>query len=147
MFLKLINFLFNAGYFDEYASVEVFLSEVVVEDKKNAIKIFCYDKDNNIFEFYGDSNIKKDYDRVKVYKDDKEYNYDLSLIKNYEVNPSNIELLRSDKVINTKFGRLITDDKSYYNFFSKDIAYQTIINSEEKLDSKVIVSEINKLFI
>ena len=109
------------GNFDEYANV--FIEEADDQDRVTIFK--CRDKDDYMIYFYGMSPDKKN--RLKLSKRKYNYNfrYDLSMAKNNELNKDNIELTRSDYILDTKYGRLATDRNSFYNLFvGKDKVYR-----------------------
>jgi len=109
------------GNFDGYANV--FIEEADDEDRVTIFK--CQDKDDFMIYFYGMSPDKKN--RLKLSKRKYNYNfrYDLSMAKNNELNEDNIELTRSDYILDTKYGRLATDRYSFYNLFvGKDKVYR-----------------------
>lgn len=74
--------------------------------------------------------------------------YDLFLCKKYVLTNDNIDLIKTNKIYNFKFGRLITDEKSFYNIFlGNDICYQIEIDFKEKkiISAQNLLDYLNKL--
>lgn len=138
---NLINALKLLGKFDRKVEVELY----DVTEKK--IIVCCTDLYNNIFLFYIDSEDKKDHTKIIKNTNENDTCYDISLSKKFELNSENIKLIKKDKVISFKNGRLITDGKSFYHLFLGDNITYTI--ETEKLDNQIdidnIIEMLNKL--
>lgn len=67
--------------------------------------------------------------------------------KKSDITPDNIELTKSGKIFNFKFGRLITDNKYFYCLFmSGDIVYQVSENFDKDLTTDII-KKVNELSV
>lgn len=147
IYLKLISALQHLGHFDEEKNeVEIYDSVETEENKK--IRLWCSDFDDNLFIFYAKSNDKKDIFKIAKETNEKTIEYDLSLAKKYDITSDNIELTRTGKILNFKFGRLITDDKSFYSLFmSGDLVFQVSGDFDKELTNDIIVKLNNFLVI
>lgn len=120
--------------------------EVFEEKDNNNIKLWFSDNDFNLYIINLISEEKKDLTYIKKISNNEEVVYDLSLAKKFTLNKDNINLLKTDKIYNTKFGRLITDNKSFYSLFlGNNTCYQIEIgfNSENYIEISDIISLIN----
>lgn len=147
IYLKLISVLQYLGHFDEEKNeVEIYDSVEIEENKK--IRLWCSDLDDNIFIFYAKSNDKKDIFKIVKETNEKTIEYDLSLAKKYDITSDNIELTRTGKILSFTFGRLITDDKSFYSLFmSGDLVFQVSGDFDKELTNDIIVKLNNFLVI
>lgn len=147
VYLKLISSLQKLGHFDEAKNeVEIYDSVETEENKK--IRLCCSDLDDNIFIFYATSNDKKDIFKIVKETNEKTLEYDLSLAKKYDITSDNIELTRTGKILNFKFGRLITDNKNFYSLFmSGDLIFQVSGDFDKELTNDIIVKLNNFLVI
>lgn len=138
---KLLSALQSLGEFDGKAEVDIYDSVEKEEGKK--IRLWCSDLSDNLFIFYAISNERNDMLKIIKETNDESYEYDLLLAKKFNITSENIELTKCGKVNNFKFGRLITDDKSFYSLFmGGDIVYQISGNFDKVLTS-CIVNRLN----
>lgn len=127
---------------EEYL-VEIY--DVRVVDKNNKVRLCFTDETGNIFIIYGKSNDKKDNLLINKSSNEKDCMYDISLAKKAEINKDNIELTRTDKTYGLKFGRLITDDKTFYSLFlGNEVVYQ-IEGDFDKGMKEALISKLNKV--
>lgn len=68
------------------------------ESKKN--RLWCSDLNDNLFVFYANSSDRKD--MLKIVKESNENinEYDLSLVKKFDITSDNVELTKTGKVFN-----------------------------------------------
>ena len=117
--------------------------EVLGLIEKENIKMLFSDKNFNMYIInLTDNNIN----HIKKISDNKELIYDLTLAKKFELNEENINFIKTDKVYNTKFGRLITDNKSFYSLFlGNNVGYQVEIEftDDNTIDLNNLLNIIN----
>lgn len=146
-YLRMLGFLQLLGNFDGKTEVD-FYEENNKDDKKN-IKIWLSDLEGNIFILTPYSTSRAELTIVEKLTNDNHFKYDLALAKKFNLTSDNVELTQTEFVSNFKFGRLITDNKSFYNLFLSDnVCYQIQINSssnDDNIDSKELLIELNKL--
>ena len=144
---RLLEGMLLLGNFTYSAKVEEY--ERTEKDQETKRKVFCTDLNGDLIMFYSSSIDKKDYLKISKVTYDGEKQYDLALAKKFELTPENIELTRTDKVNSFKYGRLITDNKTFYTLLlGNDIIYkieiekpnmgiaaQNILNMLNSLDS------------
>lgn len=147
IYLKLLDILQLLGNFSTKAEVELY--ETKESEEKQYTKLWCSDLDGNILIFCPISTLKSDKSIIEKLTNERHQMYDLSLLKKFNLTSDNVELTQTAKVSNFKFGRLITDNKSFYNLFLSDnVCYQIQINSSSNdgnIDSKELLIELNKL--
>ena len=143
----MLGFLQLLGNFDGKTEVD-FYEENNKDDKKN-IKVWLSDLEGNIFILTPYSTSRAELTIVEKLTNDNHFKYDLALAKKFNLTSDNVELTQTEFVSNFKFGRLITDNKSFYNLFLSDnVCYQIQINSssnDDNIDSKELLIELNKL--
>ncbi len=128
------------GNFEDKTFVELY----EINKEKGIITGAISDIDGNIFLINLLSSNKNNYTIIKVVSNINEKEYDLSLIKKSNLSKDNIELCRNGQLYDHKFGRLITDNKSFYSiFFPNNICYQIKTNSNNKLNIKSLLLTIN----
>lgn len=146
-YLRMLGLLQLLGNFDGKTEVD-FYEENNKDDKKN-IKIWLSDLEGNIFILTPYSSSRAELTIVEKLTNDNHFKYDLALAKKFSLTSDNVELTQTEFVSNFKFGRLITDNKSFYNLFLSDnVCYQIQINSSSNdgnIDSKELLIELNKL--
>lgn len=136
---RLVEGLKLLGSFDGKTEVEIYDTLTIGEDKK--VRLCCFDSNNNLFIFYGESFDKKDL--LKLTKEDNSgtIDYDLSLAKKFELSPGNIGFTRTGNIYGLKFGRLITNWSDFYSLYLRnDIGYQIQGDFSSSLDEKIIDS-------
>lgn len=120
IYSKIISSLQLLGDFVGRTSVEIYDS---VDDEQK-ILLCCEDENSNIFLFCGMSSNRKDRLKITKITNNSEEKYDISLSKKFLLTKDNIEFTRADKEYSFKFGRLVTDNNSFYSLFlSGDIGY------------------------
>lgn len=145
VYLKLMSGLQALGCFDGKIIVEIY--DCIETEKNKKIKLCCLDFDDNLYVFYALSSDKNDL--LKIYKETNENitEYNLALAKKVYITSDNIELTKSDKTFNFKFGRLITDNKNFYSLFmSGDIVYQVSGDFDKDITNDVI-RKVNELSV
>lgn len=145
VYLKLMSGLQALGCFDGKTIVEIY--DCIETEKNTKIKLCCLDLDDNLYVFYALSSDKNDL--LKIYKETNENitEYNLALAKKAYITSDNIELTKSDKTFNFKFGRLITDNKNFYSLFmSGDIVYQVSGDFDKDITNDVI-RKVNELSV
>ena len=117
--------------------------EVLGLIEKENIKMLFSDKNFNMYIIdLTDNNIN----HIKKISDNKELIYDLTLAKKFELNEENINFIKTDKVYNTKFGRLITDSKSFYSLFlGNNIGYQIEFDIDNSIIPEEIINSVNSM--
>ena len=107
------------------------------------------DLEGNIFILTPYSTSRAELTIVEKLTNDNHFKYDLALAKKFNLTSDNVELTQTEFVSTFKFGRLITDNKSFYNLFLSDnVCYHIQINSnsnDDNIDSKELLIELNKL--
>ena len=83
-------------------------------------KLWCSGLDGNILMFCLESMFKKDKTIIEKLTNESYRIYYLSLVKKFKLTSENIDLIQTSKVFNFKFGRLIIDEKGFYNLFLGD---------------------------
>lgn len=140
---RLTTALSLLGNFDNQVEIELY--DVFEKDDEKKERIWCSDKDENIFIFYASSTNKKDLLKIKKDTNDKTLDYDISLAKKFKLNKDNIEYTRSRNITNFKYGRFITDNKELYSIFmSENLGYQIIGDFDIDI-SELLISKLNKL--
>lgn len=140
---RLTTALSLLGNFDNQVEIELY--DVLEKDDEKKERIWCSDKDENIFIFYASSTDKKNLLKIKKDTNDKTLDYDISLAKKFKLNKDNIEYTRSGNIINFKYGRFITDNKELYSIFmSENLGYQIIGDFDIDI-SELLISKLNKL--
>ncbi len=140
---RLTTALSLLGNFDNQVEIELY--DVFEKDDEKKERIWCSDKDENIFIFYASSTDKKDLLKIKKDTNDKTLDYDISLAKKFKLNKDNIEYTRSGNITNFKYGRFITDNKELYSIFmSENLGYQIIGDFDIDI-SELLISKLNKL--
>ena len=140
---KILSALRLLGDFNE--KIDVDLYEIIEEDIQKKIKLSCFDLNDNLFIFYGQSSNKNEILKIKKFIGNQEYEYDIALAKKYKLNEENIEFIRTGNVLNFKFGRLVTDKNSFYSILlGEDVGYQIKGDFSQDLTSHIL-NEINRL--
>ncbi len=140
LYKKIIDTLDIIGFFDP-----VMIAEVYDRDKKRGrVDLALSDKDDNLFIITPRSNSKNDLTIVRRLCGDTEERYDVSIIKKNDVTTDNVDLCRCDKIYNTKFGRLITDRKTYVTaLFGDHNIYQMLSDFSNPIDVDTLLADIN----
>lgn len=144
LYYKIINTIELIGNFPIRNIIEIY--ETKDTKKEQYIKLYCTDLKDNIFIFCPISISKTDKTKIEKITDTDTITYDVSLSKKFEVTKENIDLLKANKIFNFKFGRLATDEKTYYNIFLGDnVCYKIQIDTTETINANEVLSELNKL--
>lgn len=130
-----------------YNKIQVELYDINEDKENKRIRLCFIDNSDNLFIFCPYSTTKNDRNKIKKITNDFTFTYDISLSKKFLLDKENINLIQCDEIYNTKFGRLITNNKTYYNLFlGNDICYQILIQNKDKnIEYKNIIEELNKL--
>lgn len=116
---KLLETLKVLGVFE--GPIEMFIHEQKEDEKQSFIKLWGFDKNDNIYIIYASSSNKNDLLIIEKQTDSGiDEKYDFSLAKNFTINSDNIDYLRTFKEYNFRYGRLITDQKIFYSLFLGD---------------------------
>ena len=147
LYQRILEALQLLGNFPTKTEVELYESKETEDE--NYSKLWCSDLDGNILIFYLESILKKDKTKIEKLTNDSYRIYDLSLAKKFKLTSENIDMIQTSKIFNFKFGRLITDEKSFYNLFLGDnVCYQIQINdNQEELNAKDLLTLLNQLEI
>lgn len=126
-YFSLISMLRILGDFDH--NIEVNLYEIIDTDDLAETILYCTDKNECIFLFKSDTSERKSQQKLKKISNLEEMEYDAVLAKKSIITSENIDLFRTGNVFDFKFGRLISDKKSFYSvFLGNNISYQIIGN-------------------
>ena len=144
LYNKLVNSLLFLGDFNK--DIVCNLYKEVDNKYESFTKLWCEDNNGNVFVFYITSKQRTDLNIITKLAEE-ETNYDISLIKKAKLNEDNVDLIKFDQVCNFKFGRLITDNKTYFNIFLKDnICYRvSLIGNEDVIHTNIIIDKLNNL--
>ena len=143
---KIIEFMNIVGTFP--VSVELNLYEVKKEkDNITDIIVYCTDFYHNIFIFSLYSNERNNLNIIEKSTDGGDTKYDVSLSNKYELTKDNVDLIKTDKQYNFKYGRLVTDEKSFYSIFlGNNKSYQLTINfKNDSLLKDDLLKKLNSL--
>ena len=89
--------------------------------------------------------MKKDWLKIIKETNEEELEYDISLAKKYSLNLENINFTRTKQIYDFKFGRLVTDEKTFYSLFlGSDIIYQILGNFNGNV-IKDLLNQLNEL--
>lgn len=145
IYLRILEFLQLIGNFDGKTEVELY--ETHDNEDKKEIKLWLSDLDGNIFILTPFSTSKADISKIEKLTNDDHLIYDLSLAKKFKLTSDNITLTQTGIKYDFKFGRLITDNKSFYNLFlSNNICYQLNIEFvEQAISIEKLISRLNQL--
>lgn len=139
----IINGLFLLGKFND--KIEVNIYDIINDDNDKEVILYCEDKEGSIFTFRSFSSKKDKIKRVMKISDISEIEYDFSLVKKHILTIDNIELTRTGKIFDFKYGRLITDEKTFYSIFlSGNVCHQIIIDVDTPI-TNMILYKLNKL--
>ena len=142
---KLLEGICVLGSFHKNIELELYNS--IKNDTNDKTIVYCTDLNGDLIMFYSSSTDKKDYLKISKVTYDGEKQYDLALAKKFELTPENIELTRTDKVNSFKYGRLITDNKTFYTLLlGNDIIYKIEIeNPNMGIAAQSILNMLNSL--
>lgn len=140
---KILRLLSIIGEFDK--KIEVFIYEIIDDDMEKTIKLFCTDNNDDIFIINGMTNNNSNIGLVEHIGNLEEESFNVVLSKKFEINEDNVCLLKTQKVFDFKYGRLITDNKSFYTIFiGDDICYQLLTN-ELNISNELLLKELNNI--
>lgn len=145
LYQRILEALQLLGNFPPKIEVELYDSKDTDEEKYS--RVWCSDLDGNILIFYLESSIKKSETIIEKLTNECHRIYDLSLAKKFKLRSENIDLIQTSKVLSFKFGRLITDEKCFYNLFlGNNVCYQIKIGgNQEFLEAEELLPLLNKL--
>lgn len=145
LYQRILEALQLLGNFPTKIEVELYDSKDTDEEKYS--RVWCSDLDGNILIFYLESSIKKSETITEKLTNECHRIYDLSLAKKFKLRSENIDLIQTSKVLSFKFGRLITDEKCFYNLFlGNNVCYQIKIGgNQEFLEAEELLPLLNKL--
>lgn len=146
IYKKIIDSISLLSNFDKKIDVDIY--DVKDTENENYIRLWCSDKNDNIFIFYVFSNNKKDLYKMIQLTNANEIIYDISLSKKFVLNKENINFIKSGNTYSFKYGRLITDEKTFYSIYLGDnIGYQIIIDfeNEDYILSENILNYLNDM--
>lgn len=141
LYKRIINTLNILGSFNSKIEVNVY------ELKDDCLKVWCTDLEDNIFIFNLKAKDKNELYMITHITNNFEKTYDISLAKKFELNKDNVNYIRSAKTYNCKFGRLITDEKTFYSvYLGNNIGFQLCINySPKRFIAEDILSYLNSM--
>ena len=140
LYTRIIDALSLIGDFDKQVVAEIFN-----EDKrKGRVDICITDNNEDLFILTCKSLNRNELPIIRKVSDKEDISYDVSLVKKAEIDNGNIELCRTGYVYGTKYGRLISDKKSFYSLFlgGNDI-YQVLGDFSKPIDVDKVIKLIN----
>lgn len=138
---RLCDFLRVAGNFKGKVLVDLY----EYDEENKIIKVIMSDLDDNIFVVCLSSKNRNDLFIVNKISDSDDIKYDLSLIKKNDFSDDNLKICKTDKLFTHKFGRLITDEKSFLSIFLPDnICYHIELSDGDDIKGYDIVNIINQ---
>ena len=143
---KIIEFMNITGIFP--VLVELNLYDVKKKnDNITDVIVYCTDFYHNIFTFSLYSDERNNLNIIQKSTNEGDVKYDVSLSKKYELTKYNVDLIKTDKQYNFKYGRLVTDEKSFYSIFlGNDKSYQLTINfKNDSLTKDDLLKKLNSL--
>ena len=144
---KIISALQVLGNFEKIIEFEIY--DTQEDEKESYIKINCFDSNDNMFVICPISSSRDSQNIIEVTSNDSTKMYDVSLLKKEIITKDNIEISRFFKKYDFKYGRLISDEKSFCSLFiSDDVIYQMrIINNPDiiKFDCQMLLTKLNSL--
>jgi len=145
IYLRILEFLQLVGNFEGKTEMELY--EIHNTDDKKEIKIWLSDLDGNIFILTPFTTSKADISKIEKLTNDNHLIYDLSLAKRFKLTSDNVRLTQTGIKYDFKFGRLITDNKSFYNLFlGNNICYQLSIEFvEQPVSIEKLLYKLNQL--
>ena len=145
IYLRILEFLQLVGNFEGKTEIELY--EIHNTDDKKEIKIWLADLDGNIFILTACTTSKADISKIEKLTNDNHLIYDLSLAKKFKLTSDNVRLTQTGIKYDFKFGRLITDNKSFYNLFlGNNTCYQLSIEFvEQPISIEKILYKLNQL--
>lgn len=145
IYLRILEFLQLVGNFEGKTEIELY--EIHNTDDKKEIKIWLSDLDGNIFILTACTTSKADISKIEKLTNDNHLIYDLSLAKKFKLTSDNVRLTQTGIKYDFKFGRLITDNKTFYNLFlGNNICYQLSIEFvEQPISIEKMLYKLNQL--
>lgn len=149
IYTKILKTLQLIGDFNSKINIELY--EKKQNDVYEYVKACFSDINDNIFIICLYSTNSSDLSKIEKITNNQHLKYDIALAKKYILSEQNINLIQTDEVYNFKFGRLITNKRSFFSLFlGDDICYQISINFGEQVKSKnilpdEILSKLNKM--
>lgn len=145
IYLRILELLQLVGNFEGKTEVELY--ETHDTDDKKEIKIWLSDLDGNIFILTPFTTSKADISKIEKLTNDNHLIYDLSLAKKFKLTSDNVRLTQTGIKYDFKFGRLITDNKSFYNLFlGNNTCYQLSIEFvEQPVSIEKLLYKLNQL--
>lgn len=145
LYTRVLEALQLIGNFEEKSEVDLY--EITDTDEKKKIKIWLTDIDGNIFILTPLTTSKLETSKIEKITNNDSVEYDLLLAKKFKLTSDNISLIKTGTKYDFKYGRLITDNESFYNIFlPDDKSYHISINFIDKSVSiKELLSKLNQL--
>ena len=145
IYLRILELLQLVGNFEGKTEIELY--EIHNTDDKKEIKIWLSDLDGNIFILTACTTSKADISKIEKLTNDNHLIYDLSLAKKFKLTSDNVRLTQTGIKYDFKFGRLITDNKSFYNLFlGNNTCYQISIEFvEQPVSIEKLLYKLNQL--
>lgn len=145
IYLRILELLQLVGNFEGKTEIELY--EIHNTDDKKEIKIWLSDLDGNIFILTACTTSKADISKIEKLTNDNHLIYDLSLAKKFKLTSDNVRLTQTGIKYDFKFGRLITDNKSFYNLFlGNNTCYQLSIEFvEQPVSIEKLLYKLNQL--
>lgn len=138
---KLLNNMQNLfvvdGNFADIAIIEQ------LDSSDSYSKCFVEDLDGVSYVFF---LYNQDSSQYGIIEKDGGQVFDLKLLKNNELNYDNYKMCRTGNVTNFKFGRFISDNKSFISvFLANDTCFQLFFETDELINPKPIIDKLNKV--
>ena len=135
---KIYRALSLLGKFSGKVTAELF------EDNAEKVDLVITDDNSDLFIFTVSSTSKNDLNIIRRVSSSEEAFYDLSLVKKSEITEENIEICRTFKTYDTRYGRFVTDYHTFFTLFlGKNICYQMRADFEDNIDCDSILKHIN----
>lgn len=140
LYKKILDTLDIIGFFEP-----VMIAEVYDRNKQRGrVDLVLSDKDNALFIITPKSNSKGDLNIIKKLSGNTEEVYDITIVKKNDVTTDNVDLCRCDKIYNTRFGRVISDRKTYVTaLFGDHNIYQMLCDFSKPIDIEPLLADIN----
>jgi len=138
---KLLNNMQNLFVVDgNFADIAI-IEQLDLSDSYSRCFVEDLDGVSYVFFLYN-----QDSSQYGIIEKDGEQFFDLKLLKNNDLNYDNYEMCRTGNVTNFKFGRFISDNKSFISvFLANDTCFQLFFETDELIDTKPIIDKLNKV--
>lgn len=142
---RIYKFLETICNFDDKLELEIY--ETKDNDKEKYIKVCFFDNNSDLYVICLSSSNKKDLNIIERITNENSTLYDISLSKKFNLTKDNLNYMKTKDIYNFKYGRLITDNSTFYTIYlGDDIGYQIEIDTiNDNIDYNNILYYLNKL--